>query len=193
MRRRARHEFIAAAAGEHAQSLQRTRDARALQAVVAMFSLMQHLDQPPFPEESQVHAGGRWAYFSDDRQFRARSRVSVYQTVEHSCARGFADGRRNARGTHIDFRLSNHNCMVDEARSRSKRAAAALARAPKPLNGRVVKASRQDPIGPPAAGLLATSVANAGADRTAAAVSRGTALSAPGTRTFPTCVLAHVL
>src|ERR1700675_3774779 len=115
MGRRSGHKPLPGAARHYYQRLERPGDALALQAVVAMLALLQHLHEPLLLEACQMHAGRGRAHFPDDRQLCAGSRVTIEEAVKHPRPCRLANGGRDARRTDLSWRLCNHTWMVDES------------------------------------------------------------------------------
>ena len=109
-----RHERVVRPPGDDAQGFEGIGDAGAVQAVVAVFPLGEHLHQPLGLQPAQVHARGRRAHLAQRGQLGAGSCPAIGQRVQHPRSRRLAD-RRGHAGDGGVWVLDGHSLMVDEA------------------------------------------------------------------------------
>src|SRR5580704_6156389 len=78
-----------------------------------MLALRENFHQSLRQQTLQVNTGGGRSHVSGDRQFRASSRATVAQAVQHAGTRWLADGRRNSSGR-VVMVFDIHTLIVDE-------------------------------------------------------------------------------
>src|ERR1700722_12619117 len=84
---------------------------RAVEAVVAVFSLHQHFNQALRLQPVQMDARSRWTDFRYDRQLRTGARMAVHQAIEHARACRFANCGCNSGGGSVAI-ISNIHCLI---------------------------------------------------------------------------------
>ena len=124
--RRMRYEFLANSAHQNAQPLEGAGHLRSFEAVVMMFTLDHHLDQPLSLQAIEVHARRGRAHPRHDRQFRASSRMAIEQRIQHAHARRLTNGGRNSRNRNFvgKCRLTGryiHDFIVNEVSMQTTR------------------------------------------------------------------------
>ena len=100
------------------QSLERVSNFTATEAVIAVLPLLVDRNQRLALKPVQVHACGRWAHFSDNRQLCAGAGMAIEQCMQHADTRGLAnsggDSRNHQVCVHRHSRRCNHSLMVNE-------------------------------------------------------------------------------
>ena len=119
--RRIRHELSVRSRGENTQPFEDSCHLQTIQAVVAMFALGEHFNQPRRLQPIQVYARRRRAYASHDRQFGTSARAAIQQAVKHASSRRLADRHRNPGDRSVRMAFCIHTSMLNEVFVRGKR------------------------------------------------------------------------
>jgi hypothetical protein len=105
---------LVSTARQDGEPFQHTGDVGSAQTVIPVLPLTDNLNQTVQPQAVQVRARRRWTHVRDDGKLGARSRVIVYEAIEHSRSRRFANGSCDARRPAVYLPFDVHIVIVNE-------------------------------------------------------------------------------